>query len=573
MLEIGTLLKGEYRILSEIGRGGMSIVYLAINEKVNVTWAVKEIRDDGSNDYDIIIDGMKREIETLKHVKHPKIPKIIDVIEKDDSFIIIMDYVEGSSLDKILAKKGALKESDVVKWMIQVCDVLHYLHTRSNAIIHRDMKPANIMLNPETGNITVIDFGTAKQVEVTDNAGLTTCLGTPGYAAPEQYGGLGRTDAKTDIFALGMTMFALLTGIDPQKKLVVDTSIRKINPSLSSGLDEIILKCTERDASKRYASCAELLYALENYKNNDVKARKKKRIKLTSFAVTLFLSLSCAVSGLVFNLQAKSKATDTYEELIYNASMTNDYNEKIRIYKEAIDIKDKAGEKEAYLGLIRVYRENDDNIPVFTNDEASEIQKLIMKNREELEKNEEGYIEICYEIGKLYWYHYSDENQVTRAKYAIDWFQIVTSRTDENYTNYGLATVYQNIGIFYRDINSNFNEASDGGMYSDLFDNMQNLIDTVALDNSESEIVRLELIEMVRSALHRYSSQFKRDKVSEEEMLKLYDKLELVLDSVYVPEDENDKSYIKKEGIRSYMAETKSAITIAYETGNGGKKK
>ena len=90
MLEIGQVLDGKYRILSEIGRGGMSVVYLALNDKVNVTWAVKEIRDDGSNASSVIIEGMRREIETLRNVKHPKIPKIIEVYDHNESFIIVI---------------------------------------------------------------------------------------------------------------------------------------------------------------------------------------------------------------------------------------------------------------------------------------------------------------------------------------------------------------------------------------------------------------------------------------------------------------------------------------------------
>lgn len=582
MLEIGQVLDGKYRILSEIGRGGMSVVYLALNDKVNVTWAVKEIRNDGSNDYDIIVEGMKREIETLRNVKHPKIPKIIEVYDYNESFIIVMDYIEGSSLNRLLPQReiiidgkpklvdtiGPHAEDKVVNWIKQVCEVLQYLHTRSKSIIHRDIKPANIMLDPERGNITVIDFGTAKQCEVTDEFGSTTCLGTPGYAAPEQYGGLGRTDARTDIFALGMTMYALLTGIDPQLDLVVDTSIRKVNASLSPGLDEIILKCTERDSSKRYNSCAELLYALEHYKDNDKKARKKKRIKLGVFSSVLSLSIVCAISSLVLNLQAKSKATDDYDEILQNASMTTDYDEKIRLYEEAINVQNKSGEKEAYLELIKAYKSNDGDEPVFTDEEANQLQKLIMTNRTALEENQDGYVEICYETGKLFWYYYYDTNQITRAKYAIDWFQIVTSRTDSSYKNYGLATVYQNVGIFYRDYTTNLNEANDAGMYSELFINMEKLINTVAVDSTESEIVRLELLEMARNAIHKYASQFKRDGISETEMTELYEKIKLVLNSVSVPDDTNDKAYIKKQNILSKMDDTKSTIEAAYSTKN-----
>lgn len=110
MLAQGTLIDGKYKILSEIGRGGMSIVYLAINEKANKTWAIKEVRRDGKNDYNMVRQNLITEIDTLKAIKHPKLPSIADIIEDDDSFIIVMDYIEGRSMDTILEEKGSQPE-------------------------------------------------------------------------------------------------------------------------------------------------------------------------------------------------------------------------------------------------------------------------------------------------------------------------------------------------------------------------------------------------------------------------------------------------------------------------------
>lgn len=563
MLEKGMLVEGKYRILSEIGRGGMSVVYLAIVERANMTWAVKEVRKDGSNDYNIVKQGLIAEIDALKSVKHSKLPRIVDVIDNEDSFIIVMDYIEGRSLDRILEEKGPQSEENVVKWAIQLCEVLGYLHSRPTPIIYRDMKPSNVMLRPN-GDVTIIDFGTAKKYEVA--VGETTGLGTAGFAAPEQYGGLGRTDARTDIFALGMTLYTLLTGIDPQKHLVIDTSVRKVNPMISPGLDEIILKCTQREPEKRYKSCAEMMYELEHYKDNDAKGRKKKKLKIASFFTTLLLSAGCLVSGLVFSAQADSKASDDYEEILTHAAMTTDYAEKIRLYEQAINVKNKAGESRAYLELIQAYKANDEDAPVFSDDEAGQLQKLILTNRAALEENPDSYIEICYETGKLYWYYYQDENQMTRAKYAIDWFQIVTSRTDSDYQNYGLATVYQNVGIFYRDYAMNLNEASDSGKYTALITNLTELVNTVAVDESENAVVRLELLEMVRSAMQRYASDFKRDGVSRKTMAELYDRIQEALESVPVVEDESDKAYIKKQSILDMMKRTWSEVETAYST-------
>lgn len=182
------------------------------------------------------------------------------MIDTEDSFIIIMDYVQGNSLNKALEEYGAQPQEYVIEWAKQLCDVLGYLHSRQPPIIYRDMKPANIMLKPD-GNVTLIDFGTAREFKE-KNLADTTCLGTVGYAAPEQFGGMGQTDARTDIYCLGATLYHLVTGCNPSEPPYEMKPIREINPSLSGGLERIILKCTQRNPEDRYQSAAELMYAL-----------------------------------------------------------------------------------------------------------------------------------------------------------------------------------------------------------------------------------------------------------------------------------------------------------------------
>ena len=116
MLEIGSVLDGKYKILSEIGHGGMSVVYLALNERANKTWAVKEVRKDGGTDSEIISQGLIAETEMLKRLNHPNLPSIVDVIDKSDTFIIVMDYIEGRSLQSVLNHKGAQEPEQVLEW-------------------------------------------------------------------------------------------------------------------------------------------------------------------------------------------------------------------------------------------------------------------------------------------------------------------------------------------------------------------------------------------------------------------------------------------------------------------------
>lgn len=567
MLEIGSLVDGKYKILSEIGHGGMSVVYMAINEKANKTWAVKEVRKDGRMDFNIVRQGLMAEIDTLKRLKHPYLPSIVDVIEDDETFIIVMDYVEGRSLDKILEEHGVQQESVVVEWAKQLCDVLGYLHSRTPAIIYRDMKPANVMLKPD-GAVTLIDFGTAKNYEI--NYGETTGIGTIGYAAPEQYigSGLGRTDARTDIYCLGMTLYHLLTGQDPCRNLISDTSIRAVNPALSRGLDSIIRKCTAHQPEDRYQSCEELMYDLENYEILEPLYKKKQKRKFSIFIGTLAASVLCVAAGLTFHFAASAKASETYSNLLYEASRSVDYDTKISLYEQCMELPDMGGRKEAYLGMIQAFKEND---AVFTVDEANLLDKYIMNHKDELQANKRDYTEICFETGKLFWYYYDygdgSDNQVTRAKSAIEWFQDVVNQAPEDYENLGMAKAYASIGMFYRDITTNITEASDRGNYKPLFDNLTELIPAVAENADENEIVRLELVELTRGALQQYATKFKVDGVTEQEILSLYQQLEQVTDAIQTTTDVTDA---KRSTIKSLMPDTLTAIRTAYGTDAGG---
>lgn len=567
MLEIGSLVDGKYKILSEIGHGGMSVVYMAINEKANKTWAVKEVRKDGRMDFNIVRQGLMAEIDTLKRLKHPYLPSIVDVIEDDETFIIVMDYVEGRSLDKILEEHGVQQESVVVEWAKQLCDVLGYLHSRTPAIIYRDMKPANVMLKPD-GTVTLIDFGTAKNYEI--NYGETTGIGTIGYAAPEQYigSGLGRTDARTDIYCLGMTLYHLLTGQDPCRNLISDTSIRAVNPALSRGLDSIIRKCTAHQPEDRYQSCEELMYDLENYEILEPLYKKKQKRKFSIFIGTLVASVLCVAAGLSFHFAASAKASETYNNLLYEASRSVDYDTKISLYEQCMELPDMGGRKDAYLGMIQTFKEND---AVFTVEEANLLEKYIMNHKDELQANKRDYTEICFETGKLFWYYYDygdgSDNQVTRAKSAIEWFQDVVDQAPQDYENLGMAKAYASIGMFYRDITTNITEASDKGNYKPLFDNLTELIPAVAENADENEIVRLELVELTRGALQQYATKFKVDGVTEQEILSLYQQLEQVTDAIQTTTDVTDA---KRSTIKSLMPDTLTAIRTAYGTDAGG---
>ena len=361
MLEIGSLVDGKYKILNKVGQGGMSVVYLAMNEKANKQWAVKEVRKDGVLDFESVKQGLVAETDILKKLSHPNLPSIIDVIDTEDSFIIIMDYIQGNSLNKALEEYGAQPQEMVIEWAKQLCDVLGYLHSRNPAIIYRDMKPANVMLKPD-GNVTLIDFGTAREYKE-KNLADTTCLGTVGYAAPEQFGGMGQTDARTDIYCLGATLYHLVTGMNPCEPPYEIKPIRDVNPTLSSGLERIILKCTQRNPEDRYQTCAELMYALEHYEEIDDIHRKKQKKKLTSFILSAVMTVVFAATSVFSYVSAENKKSENYDEILRTASSVEDYYEAILTDPTRTD---------AYTGL-NEFLSDDFKI---TSDERQQLEKL-----------------------------------------------------------------------------------------------------------------------------------------------------------------------------------------------------
>lgn len=166
MLEIGSLIDGKYRILNKVGQGSMGVVYMAMNERANKTWAIKEVQKDGKQDFEVVKQGLIVETDMLKRLDHAHLPSIVDVIDSNESFLIVMDFIEGRTLKAILDDEGAQPQEDVIEWAKQLCDVLGYLHSRKPPIVYRDMKPSNVMLKPD-GSVILFDFGTAREYKET----------------------------------------------------------------------------------------------------------------------------------------------------------------------------------------------------------------------------------------------------------------------------------------------------------------------------------------------------------------------------------------------------------------------
>src|SRR5262252_2015132 len=270
----GKVLNNRYEIVRRIGGGGMGAVYLAKDRNLgDAPRAVKEMIESHIDDtqHEKAIADFKRESLLLTELEHPSIPTVYDYFYDDNSerFYLVMKFIPGADLASRLraTPQGRIDEPTVTEWGMQVADVLHYLHTRPQPIIYRDLKPANLMIDTNNGRIMLIDFGIARWVNKKEKG--VTAVGTMGYAPPELFSG--QADPRVDIYSLGATMFHLVTGSDPQDNplLIFDFTKnprpRQINPQLSSEMENLLIRAVEYKPEHRFQSGAEMRDALGSH--------------------------------------------------------------------------------------------------------------------------------------------------------------------------------------------------------------------------------------------------------------------------------------------------------------------
>ncbi len=263
-LEKNVLLHNRYRIIEILGQGGMGSVYRAVDENLGVEIALKEnlfTTDEYARQF-------RLEAVILANLRHPNLPRVSDhIVLGDQGQYLVMDFIEGEDLRNRMERLGMLTEDDAVHIGAAICDALAYLHTRKPPILHRDIKPGNVKITSD-GHIFLVDFGLAKIYQSASQATTTGARAmTPGYSPPEQYG-TARTDPRTDIYSLGATLYAALSGVIPEDGLAraMDnaqlTPLRKRNTKVSRRLAATIEKAMAVDPSDRFQSAEEFKKAL-----------------------------------------------------------------------------------------------------------------------------------------------------------------------------------------------------------------------------------------------------------------------------------------------------------------------
>lgn len=532
MAEIGSIIDGKFEILTQIGQGGMSTVYLAMDTHLNKQWAVKEIRKKGNGKNDeIVVNSLLAEANLMKRLDHPSLPRIVDIIDNGTTIFVVMDYIEGESLDKILEEYGPQSEELVIGWARQLCDALSYLHDQKPSIVYRDMKPANVMLKPE-GNIKIIDFGIAREYKE-ENLADTTVLGTKGYAPPEQYSG--QTDAKSDIYALGMTMHHLLTGIDPRTGEMY-APVRMWNPNLSEGIESIIDKCVQPAAENRYQNCQDLLYDLEHPDLVTRGYKRKQKRKLRTFIITSVMAVLCLISGFSCTVVAKNMNENNYDILI-STSTASSLDKKIENYKKAIELY--PYDPEAYLKMIEAY----DDDGKFGKKENDEFLSEYNAHKDGFDPMDSKVAELNYKIGMLYFNYYSDEDGTysfaTRVQKAYFFF-------DENHENekkssfaqQNMSDCYYEICSFYKKyiLNTTTVEEASKDNYDSLF---QIINSTMSKVKAAGAYDQLSLYNSVFMLLYDQRSSMSQVNVDENEILSLIDEIKKEAENLTVHKEQS----------------------------------
>ena len=333
MSYIGRVIKGRYKIYDKVGSGGMATVYLARDLETNEVVAVKILREELTEEKKYV-ERFLREAETALKLKHPNITQVKDFGRDGDIYYIVMEYVQGKTLEEIVDKKGALSEEEVIRIGIEVAKALDYSY-KHGVIAHRDIKPQNIMISKD-GNVKVMDFGVAKVSNVSTITSQGSIIGTPYYISPEQAKGK-PSDIRSDLYSLGVTLYRLITGRVPFDaetpwsvvNMHITTPpppIEEVRRDVSEDLRRIIYKLLNKDPKKRYQTPEELIKDLE-------KIKKKEK-----FTKTVVLPEKEEKEERVFSIEEKTVILPEKEGTIVLPSKEIEEKKKTKIFEKIREV-------------------------------------------------------------------------------------------------------------------------------------------------------------------------------------------------------------------------------------------
>ena len=360
MIKIGMMLGDRYEILEKIGTGGMSDVYKAKDHKLNRFVAVKVLKQEFSENTNFV-SKFRVEAQAAASLMHPNIVNVYDVGEDAGVHYIVMELVEGITLKKYIEKKARLSVKEAVSIAIQACMGLEAAH--NNHIIHRDIKPQNIIISKE-GKVKVTDFGIAKAA--TSNTITSNVMGSVHYTSPEQARG-GYSDERSDIYSMGITLFEMLTGKLPFdgdtpvavaiKQMQVEAQKpRDLNPDIPQGLEEIVIRAMKKDPDLRYQTAAQMRVALENLEGKKRQMKKSAKITIAAVCAAVVVAI-VSLGGYSYHKNKTMQEQAALEERAANDSLRSEIDVLVKAADASLAVGDRhdEGYERHYIDAYKAY--------------------------------------------------------------------------------------------------------------------------------------------------------------------------------------------------------------------------
>lgn len=458
LLQTGDVVAGKYRLLKTLGKGGEGSVWLALHLQTERLWAVKEIprRENGRE---------LHELDMLKKLHHPSLAGIFDVVEAQDAVCLIMEYVRGQNLARLIKQKGRMPPEQVMEVGCELCRVLQYLHSRPSPVYHLDIKPSNLILE-KGGRLVLVDFGAAKKALFQNRQ--EESRGTEGFAAPEQFDPDGTVDARTDIFGLGATLYFLVSGVRYSEVL----SKSRV-PGCPEMLGTVLKKCLRKKPEERFENSRQLERALIRLKRKQTWERKRIRFWCAVLLAGAAAGLARReISGEFFD---QAQETWNYEKLLEEAYCAG-AEERFPYYQKAVFLE--PGRGEAYLQFV----EEADADACFSLEEEETLRVLLHTipvgkeetNEELFAKNTEEYGAFAVRLGMAYWYDYEGKEG---RKIGTGWFRKAVKQREAKREdpkegaeaatgNWAVrAEIFAHMGSYYESLGKEAGENSHAGAY------------------------------------------------------------------------------------------------------------
>lgn len=460
-----------------MGKGGEGSVWLAANIRTCKLWAIKEIHE-----------AEKKEAGLWRKLNSRYLVQIVDVFEREGKTCLIMEYAAGKSLGQILEERGRLSLKETLEYGEQLCSALTYLHTRTPPLLYGDMKPANIICRTD-GSLVLVDFGSLSVLgEKNQN-----CFGTRDYAAPEQFRKGAVLDAGTDIYSLGATLYHFYNGNPPGRTVKKNRAAASI---LSGGLDRILQKCLEPSRDKRYGDCRKLEKDLKRVRQN----RKG-------------FCIAAAVTAVICMAAGEEKRSEG-QEIIYERYLAEG---TAAACQDAISME--PDRPEAYLCMLDRLIEDGK----FTMEEEQELWEA-MENVSCLEKDQDGYVEVCYQAGMAYWYYYTENGG---KKYAVPWFEkaAMTEKGKPENSRQLRARIFAGIGKYYEALGEKDVSGDKNKRYRQYWEDLEELME-INISEMDNNVTQLRFLEEVMVQIYTNCAGFRDSGVGKARMLQMHDKAE-----------------------------------------------